>query len=207
MPGPSRPAVLLPRPHPGVLALAWLGALAALASCGVGDEPKKLHTTKPAPATSGSISIIARQPMLPTFPCSRCHAGRPPNEQERKLTEFHTQKVLAHGTEGGWCYRCHTKDNIDHLHLPDGKLVSFNEAYELCGGCHGDKLRDWKAGIHGLTTGFWSGDRERRSCPACHDPHAPKFPLMTPEHAPQQVRTAPRTAHNANASEEQHVEE
>jgi hypothetical protein len=160
----------------------------ALLSCGIGDEPQRLHRSGPPPAPSGSVSIDARQPLLPTWPCSRCHTPGAANPTERKLTEFHTQKVLNHGN-GGWCYRCHTMENIDKLHLQDGTLVSFNEAYELCGSCHGDKLRDWKAGIHGLTTGYWLGARQRRSCPACHDPHSPRFAQMTPEHAPPLPRT------------------
>ena len=160
-------------------------------SCGMGDEPDRLVSKGPPPVASGGVVVSARQPLLPTYPCSRCHDGRPPDLRERALTEFHTQKVLNHGTQSGWCYRCHTKDDIDQLHLPDGSKVGFDQAYELCGGCHGDKLRDWKAGMHGLTTGWWLGARVRRSCPACHDPHDPKFPLMTPEHAPARPRTAP----------------
>lgn len=172
--------------------------IALVSSCSIAEEPKRLHTSHAAPAPTGSVSIEPRQPMLPTFPCSRCHSDRAPDARERVLTEFHTQKVLHHGTQGGWCYRCHTKDNIDQLHLPDGTLVGFNEAFELCGSCHGDKLRDWKDNTHGLTTGFWLGERTRRSCPACHDPHNPRFPLMTPEHAPQRPRTVPAEAHGAH---------
>jgi hypothetical protein len=172
-----------------------------LAACGMGDEPQRLHTTHPPPSPSGSVSVEARQPYLPTFPCSRCHQDRTPDPRERKLAQFHTQKVLDHGTLGGWCYRCHTKDSIDQLHLSDGTLVSFNEAYELCGSCHGDKLRDWKAGIHGLTTGYWLGDRTRRSCPACHDPHNPRFPLMTPEHPPALPRTVSQSEVTPSAQE------
>ena len=185
----------------------WSIVLPALLvlSCNMGDEPARLHTTHAPPAPSGSVAVDPRQPLLPTFPCSRCHEGRAPNTEERALKEFHTQKVLAHGTQSGWCYRCHTKEHIDQLHLGDGTLVSFNEAYELCGSCHGDKLRDWKAGIHGLTTGYWLGDRTRRSCPACHDPHQPKFPQMTPEHAPQPPRTMPQ--HSPAAHEENDVQE
>ena len=33
-----------------------------------------------------------------------------------------------------------------------------------------------------------SASAQRRSCPACHDPHEPRFPLMTPEHAPARCR-------------------
>jgi formate-dependent nitrite reductase cytochrome c552 subunit len=185
----------------GLLALV---GLCALVGCSLGDEPKRQTTSTPAPAPSGSVAVDARQPLLPTWPCSRCHDDRQPDTRERKLTEFHTQKVLDHGTLGGWCYRCHTKDNIDHLHLSDGTLVSFNEAYELCGSCHGDKLRDWKAGIHGLTTGYWLGERNRRSCPACHDPHSPHFPPMTPEHAPALPRTVSSSEIATESQEAEH---
>jgi hypothetical protein len=185
--------------------LAVLPALLGMVSCSIADEPSRLHTMHAAPVPSGTVSVIDRRPLLPTFPCSRCHAGRVPDGHERKLTEFHTQKVLDHGTQKGWCYRCHTADDIDHLHLPDGTKVGFDEAYELCGACHGDKLRDWNAGIHGLTTGFWLGDRDRRSCPSCHDPHKPRFPLMTPEHPPARPRTAP--AESRAAREEPNAEE
>ncbi len=168
-------------------------ACLSLVSCSV-EEPARLHTSHAPPVPSGSVSVDARKPLLPTFPCSRCHAPGSADIRERKLAEFHTNKVLDHGTQGGWCYRCHTIDDIDRLHLADGSRVSFDESYELCGSCHGDKLRDWRAGIHGLTTGYWLGERQRRSCTACHDPHSPRFPLMTPEHAPAPPRTEARHA-------------
>jgi hypothetical protein len=171
--------------------IAAVPAMLFMVACGMGDEPSRLHTTRTAPLSSGAVTVVERQPLLPTFPCSRCHADRPADVRERTLTEFHTQKILRHGELGGWCYRCHTLADLDQLHLQDGTRVGFDQAYELCGSCHGDKLRDWRAGIHGLTTGFWLGDRERRSCPACHDPHDPHFPLMTPERPPARPRTAP----------------
>jgi uncharacterized CHY-type Zn-finger protein len=180
-------------PLNGVLLLASL----ALAACGM-DEPQRLHTTRPAPSAHGTITVDPRQPLLPTYPCSRCHEGRAPQPGERRLVEFHTQKTLKHGTQRGWCYRCHSKDDLDKLHLADGEVVSFDESYELCGSCHGDKLRDWKAGSHGLTTGDWNGDRLRRSCTNCHDPHNPHFPAMTPERAPQRPRTVPAEPHGAH---------
>jgi hypothetical protein len=183
--------------------VALLFAAMGLASCGMGDEPLRQHTSRPPPAPSGSVTIVARQPLLPTYPCSRCHADRTPDVTERTLTQFHTAKILRHGNLGGWCHRCHTKDDLDRLHLSDGTKVGFDEAYELCGSCHGDKLRDWKAGIHGLTTGFWLGERERRSCPACHDPHQPSFAPMKPEHPPALPRTVSATR-TRSESEESH---
>ncbi len=187
------------KPPSGVTSLGRFGALFAtlfLASCGMSEEPSRLKTNHPPPVSSGVLTIEARQPLLPMYPCSRCHAERAPNSEERMLTELHTQKILNHGGQGGWCYRCHARDDIDKLRLSDGKLVSFDQAYELCGSCHGDKLRDWNAGIHGLTTGYWLGDRFRRSCPSCQDRQLPKVPQTTPEKQPQPPRTAPPEAAN-----------
>jgi len=171
-------------------------ALLGAAACNVSEEPLHHHPSQAASgAASAIITVAARTPALPTYPCSRCHAERTPDPRERKLVEFHTQKVLTHGEASGWCYRCHTKDDIDKLHEPDGTLVSFDEAHKLCGSCHGDRLRDWRNGIHGLNTGYWNGARLRHSCTFCHDPHNPKFASITPEHAPQRPRTVSDDSH------------
>ena len=37
--------------------------------------------------------------------------------------------------------------------------MSFAESYVLCGQCHGEKLRDWRAGVHGRRTGQWNGHK------------------------------------------------
>jgi hypothetical protein len=195
--------LLCSKPVLGAPRFAVLIVVFGLVACDI-EEPGHLHTTRPPPPATGVVSVDPRTPLLPTYPCSRCHAERPPDPNERRLTEFHTQKTLQHGTQRGWCYRCHDKDDIDTLHLADGTKVSFDEAYELCGSCHGDKLRDYKAGIHGLTTGAWNGPRLRRSCTHCHDPHRPHFPAMTPERAPARPRTAP--AEPQAAREESHDE-
>ena len=43
------------------------------------------------------------------------------------------------------------------LHLASGERVPFDESYRLCGQCHGEKQRDWRAGVHGRRTGEWNG--------------------------------------------------
>ena len=80
--------------------LAVLPAMLGLVSCSIADEPSRLHTTHAAPIPSGTVSVLDRRPLLPTYPCSRCHEAALPDPRERKLTEFHTQKVLDHGTQG-----------------------------------------------------------------------------------------------------------
>ena len=76
--------------------------------------------------------------------------------------------------------------NRDMLHSASGKLIDFSESYKLCGQCHGPKLRDWKAGIHGRRTGQWNGEKQYLLCAHCHNPHSPKFPQLKPEPAPHE---------------------
>jgi hypothetical protein len=53
--------------------------------------------------------------------------------------------------------------------------VPFTESYRLCGQCHGDKFRDWRAGIHGRRVGDWDGTKTYLLCVSCHNPHSPSF--------------------------------
>ncbi|MBK7815300.1 MAG: hypothetical protein IPJ52_13980 [Rhodocyclaceae bacterium] len=56
---------------------------------------------------------------------------------------------FQHGRGRIWCMDCHhtTKRNmlVDHY----GDPISFDQPQLLCGKYHGDKLRDWRDGIHG----------------------------------------------------------
>jgi hypothetical protein len=108
----------------------------------------------------------------------QCHSTLVPNPQKRELTGFHSLKQIVHGDTSMWCTFCHDDHDLDSLRLLDGRSATFDESYRLCGECHGDKRRDWEAGIHGLNSGSWngSGEKVRRACTACHDPHAPRRP-------------------------------
>ncbi|MBN1221908.1 MAG: hypothetical protein JXB23_01575 [Candidatus Aminicenantes bacterium] len=119
------------------------------------------------------------------FPCSDCHADMEVNRNQRKLEEFHEDIVLNHGEKSRWCFDCHDAQNRDMLHSAGGELIDFKESYKLCGQCHGPKLRDWKAGIHGRRTGSWNGQKKYLLCAHCHNPHSPKFKKMKPEPAPR----------------------
>lgn len=145
-----------------------------VATLAIGCLPPPAEDSEEPAVTTGTIEVVARSSHIPTFSCvEQCHADREPNPTPRALTEFHTQRVLEHGSRIHWCSSCHLDTNLDRFTLMDGNSVPFDQAYELCGQCHGDKLRDWRAGIHGLQTGAWNGVIQRRSCPACHDPHHP----------------------------------
>jgi len=119
------------------------------------------------------------------FPCMECHADMEPNLERRELEEFHDDIELTHDEENRWCMDCHDAENRNMLHTASGELISFEESYKLCGQCHGPKLRDWKAGIHGRRTGMWNGQKEYLLCAHCHNPHSPRFGPMKPEPAPK----------------------
>jgi len=131
-----------------------------------------------------SGDAIAPPPFSPgIFPCSNCHASMTPNPERRDLG-MHSEIQLQHGPRERWCFDCHNPDDRDKLRLVSGTLVSFEESYRLCGQCHGPKLRDWKAGVHGKRTGHWDGERKYRLCVNCHNPHAPRFQPLKPQPVP-----------------------
>jgi hypothetical protein len=119
------------------------------------------------------------------FPCTGCHAGMPANRTRRELTDMHTDIELRHDEQHRWCLDCHDATNRDVLHLASGEPVTFEESYRLCGQCHGEKLRDWRAGVHGRRTGSWNGHKKYLLCAHCHNPHKPKFATLEPKPAPR----------------------
>ncbi|MBK8744762.1 hypothetical protein [Propionivibrio sp.] len=103
-------------------------------------------------------------------------------------------KNLQHGRGRIWCLDCHhsTKRNmlVDHF----GDPVSFDQPQLLCGKCHGDKLRDWRDGIHGKRIGEFVSTGKKRwfVCTECHNPHDVQdgarnkgFVQIAPESPPQ----------------------
>ena len=102
----------------------------------------------------------------------------------REFTEDHKEIKLNHGDRERWCFDCHNPTNRDELRLASGTLVPFTESYRLCGQCHGDKYRDWRAGVHGRRVGEWNGAKRYLLCVHCHSPHEPRFKPLTPKPAP-----------------------
>jgi len=106
-------------------------------------------------------------------------------------------KNLQHGRGRIWCLECHhaTKRNalVDHF----GEPISFDQPQQLCGKCHGDKLRDWRDGIHGKRIGEFTSTGKKRwfTCTECHNPHNVQdgarnrgFMALQPEPPPQLPR-------------------
>lgn len=184
-----------------------LAAAALLSACSSGSTtardsrlPEGMPTAAPGRTTGRSqhrmpvAGAVERVEVPPPpfdeglFPCSSCHASRPADRTPRELVEMHGEITLAHGEPHRWCLDCHEAANRDVLHLAGGQLVPFDESYRLCGQCHGEKLQDWRAGVHGRRSGEWNGRKTYLLCAHCHDPHRPRFAPIRPEPPPQRPR-------------------
>jgi hypothetical protein len=171
--------------------LFFLLALSSILRCSNTDEIYKLGQTdvKPEEKKSNSIheDIAVAPPPLSDgiFPCNDCHKFQKPVPVRRKLN-WHEDitEIFNHDSQNRWCLDCHDFNNRDSLKLASGQLLDFKESYKLCGQCHGDKLRDWKVGVHGRRTGYWNGKKQYFLCVSCHNPHSPKFKPIKPEPPP-----------------------
>ena len=108
--------------------------------------------------------------------------------------------VMGHGQHGrnNNCFNCHNETNLVLLQPRDGRELTFAESTKLCGSCHGPTLRDWDAGAHGRTSGYWDEtrvkDRQRKDCVNCHNPHSPRFPSRQPAPGPHPLKELTATA-------------
>lgn len=132
------------------------------------------------------------------FDCYTCHEkGKPvPIHLDEAggiiVAKEHADVVMDHGSHGrnNNCFNCHEENNLALMQTRDGRKVSFGESPLLCGSCHGPTYRDWEAGVHGRTSGYWNrtmGAIDRKQCVNCHDPHAPKFPGRHPAPGPHSL--------------------
>jgi formate-dependent nitrite reductase cytochrome c552 subunit len=124
-----------------------------------------------------------------TVACATCHMTKTPVAGAKvgvPLTQFHQGLIGKHGELS--CNSCHNpSDGYASLRLADGKSVPYSDVMAVCAQCHGPQFRDYRRGAHGGMTGYWDlskGDRVRNNCIDCHDPHAPKYPTVTPARGP-----------------------
>jgi hypothetical protein len=85
-----------------------------------------------------------------------------------------------------------------------GDPISIDQPQLLCGKCHGDKLRDWRDGIHGKRIGDFTSTGKKRwfTCTECHNPHNVQdgvrnkgFVQLQPETPPQLPHGMKNAAH------------
>jgi len=156
---------------------------------GRGAPRKAAPGAPPKPRTAATTDEMGEletppPPFSPNvFPCTDCHEkGNEVDRTRRELSE-HDFK-FEHDAQHRWCLDCHDVDDRDHLKLASGELIPFSESYKLCGQCHGEKYRDWRAGVHGRRTGMWDGKKKYLLCVHCHNPHSPHFKPLHPEPPP-----------------------
>lgn len=149
-----------------------------------GPHGHDLHDAEFAPKVAQANEFAVSPPPFTDgiFPCTDCHIDIEPNPERRALVDMHDDidAIFNHDSDNRWCLDCHDINSRDSLRTASGKLLGFDESYKLCGQCHGDKLRDWKVGVHGQRTGQWNGEKQYLLCVHCHDPHAPRFEKLEP---------------------------
>ncbi len=176
-------------PHPLLLRSIFLIIVLVIAACHTREKRYNQHVlpaeAPTSPEQTEEFAVEAPPFTEGIFPCSDCHNELEPNPTRREL-DWHEEvtSIFDHDKENRWCLDCHDLNNRDSLRLASGKLLSFEESYKLCGQCHGEKLRDWRVGVHGKRTGQWNGQKHYLLCVHCHNPHAPKFEPLTPEPPP-----------------------
>jgi hypothetical protein len=152
----------------------------------------------------------AAQDDISGFDCYACHDKAKPTaikyDENHKIVmpKEHEDITMHHGRHerNNNCYNCHNEANLELLQPRDGRELKFAESTQLCGSCHGPTLRDWEAGAHGRLNGYWKtelGERTRKDCVNCHDPHAPKFPGRKPAPGPHHLHDEP-AAHLAEST-------
>lgn len=155
-------------------------------------DSKFLETT---PWRRTFADLIAAKEDLSDFDCYACHEkAKPPPirfdaNQKIVIPKEHANIVMGHGSHdrNNLCYNCHNEANLLTVQVRDGRELKLSDSVPLCGSCHGPTYRDWEAGAHGRTSGYWlrtQGNITRLACANCHDPHAPRIPTREPAPAP-----------------------
>ena len=150
--------------------------------CALGPQTPPHYASRSLPPEPEPVLLPGPEPDEAYYPCSDCHEGEATDRTVRKLEDEHEDLVLDHGNL--WCLHCHDADNRDRLHLANGETVAFDESWRLCTQCHGQKLADWRAGVHGKRVGHWWGAKQYNTCVSCHQPHSPHFAPLAPKPPP-----------------------
>lgn len=159
----------------------WLSACSAFDPSAHAEEPGHAAVGKPPQPRLVSSTRTGR---LTRFPCSDCHRMIDSAATSEGYRREHAALRFEHFAAINNCQLCHESNNMDALALLDGSHTSFDAAQELCGQCHGEKLRDFRSGAHGKVMGSFRDLKYRYVCTDCHDPHAPRRETVTARPAP-----------------------
>jgi len=185
-PGDEEPPYRAPGPQLATWAVLGATVLLAVGSFAIrgplGPDATRDYPSRTLPAEPAPVLLQRPEMEDEYWPCTDCHEDAPTNRVVRELEDDHDEMEFLHGTL--WCLRCHDADERDSLRLANGELIGFDDSWRLCTQCHGKKLADWRAGVHGKRTGHWWGPKEYRTCVACHNPHLPPFKPLEPKPAP-----------------------
>ena len=155
--------------------------------------------TNTVTARTNLADLMRAKADLSDFDCYACHEkNKPPplrfdTNQVLIVPAEHQDIVMGHGrhNRNNLCYNCHNEANLELFQTRDGRELKLTDSTPLCGSCHGPTYRDWEAGAHGRTSGYWDrklGPFERKDCVSCHNPHAPRFPSRHPAPGPHPLR-------------------
>jgi hypothetical protein len=169
--------------------------------------PRKLPLVDPeflasTPFRQSYANLVAAKEDLSDYDCYACHEkNKPPPivfdaNHRIVIPKEHKNITMGHGSHdrNNLCYNCHNEGNLLTLQVRDGRELKFDNSTPLCGSCHGPTYRDWEAGAHGRTGGFWDHTRgapQRLACVNCHDAHAPRIPTRAPAPGPHALRETP----------------
>jgi hypothetical protein len=166
-------------------------------------DPKFVDT---APSRVSIAEALKKGADATDYDCYVCHERNKPlklnidTNGDVIVPSEHKDIVMAHGSHkrNNNCFNCHDENNLDQLQTRDGRHLKITElssasTSSLCGSCHGPTYRDWEAGVHGRTSGYWDrkpGDTTRYTrlgCPSCHNPHSPKYQGREPAPGPHRL--------------------
>jgi uncharacterized CHY-type Zn-finger protein len=133
-------------------------------------DPQFLET---ATIRKSYAELVRTKADLSDFDCYSCHEkGKPPTlrfdaQHNLIVPKEHEDVVMGHGTHNrnNNCFNCHDEQNLELLQARDGRQIKLADSPLLCGSCHGPTYRDWEAGAHGRTSGYWdrtAGSIQRR---------------------------------------------
>ena len=166
-------------------------------------QPLDPMFTNTAPVRVSAAELIRSGGDTSGLDCYACHERKKAVQLKFDtngnvvLPKEHEDLVMRHGRHdlNNNCFNCHDPENLDHLKTRDGKRLTWEQTTSLCASCHGPTYRDWEAGIHGRTSGYWDrnlGAHTKLECASCHHPHSPAFPTHNPAPAPNQLLHAHR---------------